>query len=265
MGLGVTTVLSGGWVRCGPSWSRQHFKHETYAKFYVVINGFATYENEWGAVELTPGQVYFFPPHQGSRHTCPISMEVYWMHISIDAPVLDMRLTRLRKICSWSIDEWQQWKMVYERLPELSTSPTLELELRTQAMIMESFAQLLVRHPEDTDPQMEELRNRLTPALQILDAQFKKPPSLAVIAGSTRLSIPHFHRGFKQAFRTTPYRYMLRRRMDLAHQLLCNTALSIGDIATQAGYEDQFYFSRVFKNYFKNSPEQFRLAHGAVP
>jgi AraC-like DNA-binding protein len=265
MGLGVTTVLTGGFVSCGPDWSRSEYKPESYAKFYMVTHGRATYETQTDATELTPGQVYFFPPHQASRHTCQERMDLYWMHLSIDAPVLDMRLSRLRTIASWPVEEWLVWKPVYERLPELIASPSLELELRTQAMVMDGFARLLTRFPEEPDPELERLRSRLAPALQILDSQFKQSPPLALLAASSHLSVPHFHRSFSLAFRTTPHRYMLRRRMDLAHQLLCNTRMSVGDIAGQVGYDDQFYFSRAFKRYFKSAPERFRMAHGSGP
>ena len=67
------------------------------------------------------------------------------------------------------------------------------------------------------------------------------------------------------AFHTTPYRYMLRRRMDLAHQLLCNTAMPIGAIGEASGYDDPFYFSRVFKRYFHRSPERFRAEQRGGP
>jgi AraC-like DNA-binding protein len=91
-----------------------------------------------------------------------------------------------------------------------------------------------------------------------MDAHFKRNPPLREIAASAGLSVPHFHRGFRRAFRTTPHEHMLRRRMDLARQLLGGTADPIGAVARQCGYEDQFYFSRVFRKSVGASPVGFR-------
>src|SRR6185436_9628628 len=100
MGYGITTILACGHVLCTPAWTRKTWIHDTYARFYFVEAGEAWYENEEGAVRLVPG-VYFFPAHQRERHSCAKSMDVHWMHVSIDSPVLDLRLSRVRAIQAW--------------------------------------------------------------------------------------------------------------------------------------------------------------------
>jgi AraC-like DNA-binding protein len=255
---GAATVLGCGFERCGPAWSRRHFTHESYAKFYFVVGGAATYENEAGGVRLAPGTVYFFPPHQGSRHLCPRLLEVHWMHIAIDAPALDARLAGLRRIETWPAARWAAWKPVYTRLAELRKRPTDELALRVQAMILHGLAEILGRHPESEDPRAALERARFAPALALMDAQFRRAPPLAAVAAAAGLSRLYFHRSFRRLFRTTPHRYMLRRRMDLARQLLAGTTDSVGEVARQCGYDDQFYFSRAFKREAGLSPERFR-------
>jgi AraC-like DNA-binding protein len=255
---GAATVLGCGFERCGPAWSRRHFVHESYAKFYFVVGGAATYENEAGSVRLSPGTVHFFPPHQGSRHLCPRLLEVHWMHLAIEAPALDARLAGLRRIESWPAARWATWKPVYTRLAELRRRPSDELALRVQAMVLHGIAEILGRHPESEDPRAALDRARFAPALALMDAQFRRAPALAAVAAAAGLSRLHFHRSFRRLFRTTPHRYMLRRRMDLARQLLSGTTESVGEIGRQCGYDDQFYFSRTFKREAGLSPERFR-------
>ncbi len=264
MGLGITTILACGREPCTPTWTRWEFVPETYAKFYFVVKGEATYENDAGPIRLVPG-VYFFPAHQRSRHACPRFMDVHWMHISIDSPVLDLRLARVRAIQPWKLAEWAQWEPVYSQLIRFAKQPDEELELRIQAMIMHGFAEVLQRFPETEDPVMAALRERFDPAVRFMDANCRRNPSLAEIARNAGLSGVHFHRSFTRAFHATPHAYMLRRRMDLAHQLLSTTADPISEIARACGYEDQFYFSRVFKRRFDVSPEKFRSARASSP
>ncbi|MBA3709725.1 MAG: helix-turn-helix transcriptional regulator [Planctomycetes bacterium] len=264
MGLGITTVLACGRESCGPSWTRRYWLHEDYAKFYFVLRGTASYDNNAGSIQLVPG-VYFLPGHQGSKHACPRSMEVDWMHISIDAPVLDLRLSRLRTIQSWPLAAWSRWEPVYTRLQEFARRKSDELELRIQAMIMHGFADQLERHHESDDPQMFAMRERFEPVLRFMDADFRRNPSLPEMARVAGMSVVHFQRSFTRAFHATPHRYLLRRRMDLAHQLLTATEDSIGAISAACGYDDQFYFSRVFKRWFGTSPERFRADRASRP
>jgi AraC-like DNA-binding protein len=257
MPVGGVLLLGGGFQRCDLSWSRSHWQFETFGKFYFVTAGAATYETDDAQVSLEPGRIYFFPPHRRSRHHTR-RLELHWFHFSVDSPVLDARLARVRAIESWSARAWEAWKPVYTRLAEHFAQGGEELGLRLQALALHGFAEVIARHPESEVPELTAMRERFAPALAFMEANFKRNPPLREIAASAGLSVPHFHRGFRRAFRTTPHEHMLRRRMDLAQQLLSGTGDAVGQIARTCGYEDQFYFSRVFTRWSGLSPERFR-------
>ena len=46
--------------------------------------------------------------------------------------------------------------------------------------------------------------------------------------------------------------------MELAHGLLMNSSGTMGEIAELSGYQNVFYFSRVFKKHFAISPGSMR-------
>ena len=50
--------------------------------------------------------------------------------------------------------------------------------------------------------------------------------------------------------------------MERAKELLTVTDVSIFEIANSVGYEDQLYFSRVFKNKIGLSPSDYRKKYG---
>lgn len=52
--------------------------------------------------------------------------------------------------------------------------------------------------------------------------------------------------------------YLNDRRLEKARELLGKTDLSIKEITAECGYNDQNYFSRIFKNQFGVSPTEFR-------
>jgi AraC-like DNA-binding protein len=265
MAFGIARILDSGRELCTPAWNRRHWLHETYAKMYFVVRGAAAYENEAGSTRLAGGHLYFFPPHQRSKHSCPHEMDVHWLHASIDSPVIDQRMARIRTVQSWPLADWSYWEPVYARLDEFAERPGEELDLRIQAMMLHAFAELAHRHPQAEDPQLADELARFDPALRFMDTHFRRNPPLAEIAASAGLSEVYFHRRFTSVFKVTPHAYLLRRRMDLAHQLLSGTAQSIREIANASGYADQFYFSRVFKRWFEVSPERFRAARVRKP
>lgn len=53
--------------------------------------------------------------------------------------------------------------------------------------------------------------------------------------------------------------YFIRLKIQYACQLLSQTDLKINTIADKIGYDDSFYFSRLFKKVHGKSPRQYRL------
>jgi AraC-like DNA-binding protein len=77
------------------------------------------------------------------------------------------------------------------------------------------------------------------------------------------LSPEHFHRLFSEQFHTTPFEYLLRRRLARACQLLVEGTLSVKQVATACGYDDPYYFSRLFHKRHGYTPRDVRLGRAA--
>ena len=65
---------------------------------------------------------------------------------------------------------------------------------------------------------------------------------------------------FHQQLNTTPQRYFIHLRMQLAKQLLVETFLPITQIAEKCGYNDVYYFSNAFRKNTGVSPSTFRMS-----
>ena len=63
---------------------------------------------------------------------------------------------------------------------------------------------------------------------------------------------------FKKAYGITPYTYVLGKKTDLAKKLLCDTNLSVREIADKLCFADEYYFSNVFKKRVGVTPSLFR-------
>lgn len=66
---------------------------------------------------------------------------------------------------------------------------------------------------------------------------------------------------FKKVSGKTPVEYIHQVRIDRSKELLLNTPLKIKDIARRTGFNDEFYFTRVFKKLEGCTPSQFSGRH----
>ena len=63
---------------------------------------------------------------------------------------------------------------------------------------------------------------------------------------------------FKKAYGVTPYTYLLTKKLELAKKLLCDTNLTIKEIADTLCFADEYYFSNLFKQKIGMTPSAYR-------
>lgn len=83
--------------------------------------------------------------------------------------------------------------------------------------------------------------------------------TVAAMAKPHSLSSSHFSSLFRKGTGMSPIDYFIHLKMQRACQLLFADDAMVKTVAMEMGYEDQYYFSRIFKKYMGMSPEQYRL------
>jgi AraC-like DNA-binding protein len=86
--------------------------------------------------------------------------------------------------------------------------------------------------------------------------------SLQEIASISGLSAPYFSTIFKEEMGENLSSYLNRLRVEKAGHLLKETKLSLSEIAGSCGFEDQSWFSKIFKNFTGHSPGKYRSRKG---
>ncbi len=124
--------------------------------------------------------------------------------------------------------------------------------------LLETFAQT---SEDDPSPQLERLRR----AIVHMDMHFIDNPPLADLAGLVNMAPNAFHRLFRETMGVTPYHYITTKRLDQGLRLLVSSNKTVGEVAMACGYDDPFYFSRVFNRHFRMSPTQARGRFLQVP
>jgi AraC family transcriptional regulator len=94
-----------------------------------------------------------------------------------------------------------------------------------------------------------------------VDADLDTDPSIADLAGICRLSPSHFSRTFARSVGTSPYKWLVNRRIERAKTLLLGGG-GLAQIALSCGFVDQSHFTRAFARSVGQSPGRWRRQHG---
>lgn len=95
-------------------------------------------------------------------------------------------------------------------------------------------------------------------ARQYIAEQYSYPITVEDVAVYTGISRSYLFRLFRTMMKQSPKEYLLEYRIRQACQLLNHTELPVGSIAHSVGFEDNLYFSKVFKKYKNCTPSEYR-------
>ena len=100
---------------------------------------------------------------------------------------------------------------------------------------------------------------KIDESIAYMREHLNKPLQVAKLAALVNVSASHYFALFKRRTGSAPIDFFIRMRMSQACRLLGGTTLSVKEIAAALGYEDPFYFSRMFKSVVRVAPSEYRL------
>jgi AraC-like DNA-binding protein len=106
---------------------------------------------------------------------------------------------------------------------------------------------------------------RIVRALDLIEAHYAEPLSLATIADAVHMSPYHFLRVFGAVAGVTPHQYLVRTRLRHAAIALATTDRPVSDIAFAHGFGDLSTFVTTFGRVFGAAPRAWRAAHARPP
>ncbi len=102
------------------------------------------------------------------------------------------------------------------------------------------------------------LLTHLRHARDHIDRHFTEPLNLERLASVAGVSKYHFARSFELAYGETPIRYLTRRRVERAQDLLRNANLTVTEICMAVGFASLGSFSTRFTQLVGETPSAYR-------
>lgn len=128
---------------------------------------------------------------------------------------------------------------------------------RLDLLALRFLTECLIHH-RAASHEMPDEAQRLDAAAADLDRRYASPVDLDALARRAGFSPRTFHRRWRARYGDSPHGTLLRRRIDAACRLLSGSEAPIGRIAEAVGFDDPYYFSRLFKKYTGHSPKGYR-------
>jgi len=105
---------------------------------------------------------------------------------------------------------------------------------------------------------VEDRNRRMLRTRDAMDLAFASPLDVPALARLAHTSTAHFSRQFRATFGETPHRYLQRRRVERAMELLRETDRPVSDICLDVGFNSLGTFSRTFRSIVGESPSAYR-------
>ena len=183
-------------------------------------------------------------------------------------------LNRLPIITLEQLDYWQQQLLLFEARcleQELSEVTSSEFSINGShfyipfneegQLDISMWQHQLIKLIEKYMLLIEKSNKQVSISLEIaefINKNYSEELSLQTIADCFLLSREYISRKFKQDMNENLSDYIAKIRINHAKQLLANPQLKLVQISEMVGYQDDKYFSKVFKKLVGVSPNQYR-------
>lgn len=219
--------------------------------------GHQTWRIETGQAIIIPAGL---PHSYGSTKREPWT--IYWAHflgteaedyfralgLSVEHPLLEVSATG---------EIAYHFESMLARLQYGYTRPTLLLLSMTLRLILSLLN--LLRQP--VRPVRRNAFANIDKTVEFMRQNLARPLAVADFARIGGLSPTHYTELFRRRMGYSPMAFFLRLRIQAAGEALATTAGRIQEVAQHFGFEDPYYFSRLFKKIAGCPPQVYRDRH----
>lgn len=174
----------------------------------------------------------------------------------IRARVLELVVLLSRAVLEGGADIRQIFGLNYQYLNQIQNFQTLDELTPWLSRIMERFTDYVfnltnVKH-----------KDVILKSIDYIQKNYMKKLTLDEVAAKVYLSPSYFSKIFKEEMNMNFNTFLNRVRIEMSRKLLSDPSISIVDVSHIVGFEDQSYFSKVFKKITGQSPKKYRESRG---
>ncbi|MCL2285476.1 MAG: AraC family transcriptional regulator [Firmicutes bacterium] len=208
--------------------------------------------------EVKPGDLFLLYP--GQPHTYWYiddgKIQNYWIHFTGYAARSIVEIFRSQGQQIISIGKYLENNAFFNRIID-------ELEMKNsgfQMMCVGHFLQLiatLIRQMQNTD-KTAQCNQAIVRSIQYIRDNYKEKILITDLAKEASMNVKRFTAEFSAYTGTLPKQYIVMYRIEQAIGLITSQNISMSQAAEMVGFDNQMYFSRIFKRHMNMTPSQYK-------
>lgn len=264
--------------------SRWNYKNviSPYFRLYYIDGGEGEISDVSAKIRLEPGFLYIIPSFTLCNLVCPNNLSQYFVQffeessdgislfennrsvIKVKATELDiLNFARLLEINPGRGINRSDNPRVYEKnifyneYQDLNNLQSMSTFVETHGILLQLVSRFLTQETfkyKDGGHVPVKILN----AISYIQLNLGRDLSVTNLAKRANLHTDYFSRLFHQHTGERPVKYIHEKRIERAQYLIVTTQMTFSEIATQTGFENVFYFSKIFKKITGMSPGNYK-------
>ena len=212
-------------------------------------------------MDISPSHFIVIPadtPHKyGAVEADPWT--IYWVHFKGDiaTTVVDLVTNNSQNYLPYLSYNENRIKLFKEICFNLERGYTAD-NLRYVNMIFYHFLSSLLYEEKYNQADKSNAKDPVTLTIEMMQRKISSNLTLNGLASFANLSVSHFSSLFRSGTGFSPVEYFNHLKIQHSCQELVFTQKLIKEIADGLGFDDQYYFSRIFTRFMGISPSEYR-------
>lgn len=211
---------------------------------------------------LTPNTYFIIPKniphHYATSDTDPWS--IYWIHFTGEHADLFYERNFVDnenqvRMIPYDEQRIELFSLIFTMLESNFNIRNMELSNIKLAQFLSSFV-----YHEEMYPSYYEI-DHIDRSIKFMKENLVRCYSLKELASQLKYSVSHYSDQFKRKTGLSPMQYFNQLKIQKSCQYIYFTDMNIKEICNLVGFDDPYYFSRMFKKLMGLSPAKYRSSH----
>lgn len=206
------------------------------------------------------GTVYMYEPGQEQYYgqIKNVYAQCYWICFSGHGVRQFLQQLNLNVTDVMDIGVNKSMAAIFDTIIHEIIKKTDYYESYTAILIQQLMYKIAILKKTDANRKILKGNENILDSMNFINMNYDKKIIIKDLAKESNLCVSRYIQIFKEMTGLTPKEYLMNVRIEKACEFLSYTNLGIKEIALSIGFDDQMYFSRVFKKYKGLNPSEYR-------
>ena len=264
--------------------SRWNYKNviSPYFRLYYIDGGEGELWDVSAKIRLEPGFLYIIPSFTLCNLVCPNHLSQYFVQFfeeSSDGISLFENNRSILKVKATEIDilnfarlleinpgrginrsdnpSIYEKNIFYNEYQDLNNLQSMSTFVETHGILLQLVSRFLTQEIFKYKDRGQ-VPDKILNTISYIQLNLSRDLSITYLAKRANLHTDYFSRLFHQHTGERPVKYIHEKRIERAQYLIITTQMTFAEIATQTGFENVFYFSKIFKKITGMSPGNYK-------